>query len=332
MTAEAPVLAVQNLTVAYGQGSKATVAVRAVDLQVARGEVLGLVGESGCGKTTTGLALLRLLRPPAQVRSGRVLFEGQDLLALSERQMEGLRGNRLSLIFQNPMTSLNPTYTIGAQISESICAHRGVSKAEARDRVVELLRLVHMPAPERRLHTYPHELSGGQRQRAMIALAIALEPRLVIADEPTTALDLTIQAQILWLLGDLKARLGMAMIYITHDLHVAAGFCDRIAVIYAGEVVELADAAAIMTNPQHPYTRGLVGSLPETHWRERMVESIRGQPPVLGTRLEHCPFAPRCPEVIDRCRQVHPALTPLGTQRLVRCIRRQEGDALHGAG
>ena len=177
--------------------------------------------------------------------------------------MEWLRGDRISLIFQNPMTSLNPTYTIGAQIVECIRAHRPAGKAEARDRTVELLRLVGMPAPERRYGSYPHELSGGQRQRAMIALAIALDPDLVIADEPTTALDLTIQAQILWLLGDLKARLGMGMIYITHDLHVAAGFCDRIAVIYAGEVVEVAPAAEILASPQHPYTRGLVASLPE---------------------------------------------------------------------
>lgn len=190
---------------------------------------------------------------------------------------------------------------------------------------IELLRLVGMPAATRRFDSYPHEMSGGQRQRAMIALAIALDPDLVIADEPTSALDLTIQAQILWLLGDLKDRLGMGMIYITHDLTVAAGFCDRIAVIYAGEVVALAPAAQILADPQHPYTQGLVASLLETHWRQRMVDSIRGQPPVLGPHLSQCAFAPRCAEAIDRCREQHPALLPFDARRQVRCIRRQAG-------
>lgn len=328
----APLLQVRDLTVTYGHGERATVAVRSMGLEVARGEALGLVGESGCGKTTTGLALLRLLRPPGRIAGGAALFGGQDLMLLPEREMERLRGNRISLIFQNPMTSLNPTYTIGAQIMECIRAHRPVGKAEARARAVDLLGLVGMPAPAERLRAYPHELSGGQRQRAMIALAIALEPDLVIADEPTTALDLTIQAQILWLLGDLKARLGMGMIYITHDLHVAAGFCDRIAVIYAGEIVEVAPAARLLASPQHPYTRGLVASLPETNWRERMVRSIKGQPPILGPRLAHCPFAPRCPEVIEQCLHGHPELLQLEPQRQVRCIRRGEGAEAYGAG
>ena len=320
-----PLLEVRDLSVAYGQGERATIAVRRVGLRVARGEVLGLVGESGCGKTTTGMALMRLLRPPGRVTGGAARFRDIDLVSLPEAEMERLRGDRISLIFQNPMTSLNPTYTIGAQIVECIRAHRPAGKAEARDRTVELLRLVGMPAPELRYGSYPHELSGGQRQRAMIALAIALEPDLVIADEPTTALDLTIQAQILWLLGDLKARLGMGMIYITHDLHVAAGFCDRIAVIYAGEVVEVAPAAELLASPQHPYTRGLVASLPAAGWRQGLVESIKGQPPTLGPRLSHCPFAPRCPEAIERCLQAHPALAATAPDRQVRCLRRGEG-------
>jgi peptide/nickel transport system ATP-binding protein len=268
---------------------------------------------------------MRLLRPPGRIVDGTARFGDVELLALPEPEMERLRGNRISLIFQNPMTSLNPTYTIGAQIVESLRAHRRMSRGEARDRAVELLTLVGMPAAGQRFRSYPHELSGGQRQRSMIALAIALEPDLVIADEPTTALDLTIQAQILWLLGDLKDRLGMGMIYITHDLHIAAGFCDRVAVIYAGEVVEMAPAAQILSDPQHPYTQGLVASLPDAHWRQHMVESIKGRPPVLGPHLSHCAFAPRCVEVIDRCRAHHPALLPLGEGRQVRCIRRQEG-------
>jgi len=323
----APLLDVRDLTVMYGRDGdeRASVAVREVSFALRRGEVLGLVGESGCGKTTTGLALLRLLRPPGRVVAGQALLDGTDILGLPERAMERWRGNRLSLIFQNPMTSLNPTYTIGAQIAETIRAHRDVSKRAALDRSAELLSLVGMPAPRDRLRSYPHELSGGQRQRAVIALAIALEPDVVIADEPTTALDLTIQAQILWLLGDLKDRLGMGMIYITHDLHVATGFCDRIAVIYAGEIIELAPAADIMTRPSHPYTRGLVAALPETSWRERMVASIKGQPPVLGRALTSCPFAPRCPEVLPLCTQGHPVLRRHDATHAVRCVRR-EGD------
>ncbi len=329
----APLLDVRDLTVVYGRDGdeRASVAVREVSFALRRGEVLGLVGESGCGKTTTGLALLRLLRPPGRVVAGQALLDETDILALPERAMERWRGNRLSLIFQNPMTSLNPTYTIGAQIAETIRAHRDVSKRAALDRAAELLSLVGMPAPRDRLRSYPHELSGGQRQRAVIALAIALEPDVVIADEPTTALDLTIQAQILWLLGDLKDRLGMGMLYITHDLHVATGFCDRIAVIYAGEIIELAPAADILARPSHPYTRGLVAALPETSWRERMVASIKGQPPVLGRALTSCPFAPRCPEVLPLCTQGHPALRQHDATHAVRCVRREGGPSATAA-
>jgi oligopeptide/dipeptide ABC transporter ATP-binding protein len=318
----APLLEVRDLTATYGRDAHATVAVRRVSFTLQRGEVLGLVGESGCGKTTTGLALLRLLRPPGHIAGGQINFLGTDLLGLPDREMERLRGNRLSLIFQNPMTSLNPTYTIGAQIMETIRAHRRVSRAEARNRVADLLGRVGMPAPGERLKAYPHELSGGQRQRAVIALAVALEPDLVIADEPTTALDLTIQAQILWLLRDLKQRIGMSMIYITHDLNIAAGFCDRIAVIYAGEIIEVAPAGDILARPQHPYTQGLVASLPDTSWRERMVQSIPGQPPTLGLQLTHCSFLARCPEAVEGCRLEHPPLRRPDAGHAVRCIRR----------
>ena len=327
-----PLLAVQDLMVTYGYDAHAVVAVRGVSFTLQRGEVLGLVGESGCGKTTTGLTLLRLLRPPGRIAGGQVNFLGADLLRLPDREMERLRGNRLSLIFQNPMTSLNPTYTIGAQIMETIRAHRQVSRAEARDRAAELLGRVGMPAPAERLKAYPHELSGGQRQRAIIALAIALEPDLVIADEPTTALDVTIQAQILWLLGDLKQRMGMAMLYITHDLNVAAGLCDRIAVVYAGEIIETAPARDILSRPSHPYTRGLVASMPKGSWREGLVQTIKGQPPALGARLSHCPFAPRCPEVIDRCRSEHPPLLKVDAEHAVRCLRRQGSEVTNASG
>jgi len=327
---EAPLLDVRDLTVAYGADDQAVVAVRAVSFTLQHGAVLGLVGESGCGKTTTALTLLRLLRPPARVVQGQIGFRGADLLLLSDRDMEQVRGNRISLIFQNPMTSLNPTYTIGAQIVEAIRAHRRIGGAEAWARATELMTMVGIPDGPERLRAYPHELSGGQRQRAIIAMAIALEPDLVIADEPTTALDVTIQAQILWLLTDLKNRLGMSMIYITHDLNVAASICDHIAVIYAGEIVEIAAARQILGNPSHPYTRGLVASLPETSWRERMVHPIKGHPPIYGRTLTHCPFAPRCAEVIDRCWQEHPALLPLGAEHAVRCIRRGEREADDG--
>jgi peptide/nickel transport system ATP-binding protein len=317
-----PLLEIENLKVVFrGDRGSATHAVDRLDLTIERGQTLGLVGESGCGKTVTALSVMGLLPKASADVSGRIRFDGVDLLTLSDREMRNLRGDRLAMIFQEPMTSLNPSYSIGEQIAESLIRHRGLSRAEARARTIELLRLVKIPSPEQRVDDYPHRLSGGMRQRAMIALALACDPELLIADEPTTALDVTIQAQVLELMRDLKASTGIAIILITHDLGVVAEICDHVAVMYAGEVVEYAPADILFAAPQHPYTIGLLGSIPRLDAKTEELAAIDGMVPSMSEFPGGCRFAPRCPFVRERCTQASPPLATVGLHHRSRCIR-----------
>jgi peptide/nickel transport system ATP-binding protein len=296
--------------------------VRAVDgvsFTLARGEVLGLVGESGCGKSVTALSIMRLLPLPGRIAAGGIRLEGEDLLAKDAESMRRIRGTRIAMVFQEPMTSLNPVFSIGDQIVAGIVAHSDISRRAAWGRAIEILDLVQVPSPRQRARDYPHQLSGGLRQRAMIALALCSDPDLLIADEPTTALDVTIQAQILDLLRQLQARRGMAVLMITHDLGVVAELCHRVAVIYAGRIVELGPAAAIFARPLHPYTRGLLRCLPHpTRFGQRLF-SIEGVPPDLRRIGTGCRFAPRCPEVIPSCAEHEPALAEREPGHLVAC-------------
>ena len=322
MSASDPLLEIENLKVIFhGDRGSATHAVDGLDLAIQRGQTLGLVGESGCGKTATALSVMGLLPKASAEVSGRIRFDGAELLSLPDRAMRNLRGDRLAMIFQEPMTSLNPSYSIGEQIAESLVRHRGLSRGEARARTVELLRLVKIPSPEQRVDDYPHRLSGGMRQRAMIALALACDPELLIADEPTTALDVTIQAQILALMRELKASTGIAIILITHDLGVVAEICDHVAVMYAGEIVEYAPVGALFATPQHPYTIGLLGSIPRLDVKAEELAAIEGMVPSLAELPAGCRFAPRCPFVWERCRQALPPLAVVGPDHRSRCIR-----------
>jgi oligopeptide/dipeptide ABC transporter ATP-binding protein len=290
--------------------------VRAVDgvsYELKSGETLGVVGESGCGKSVTALSILRLIaNPPGRIVGGAIRFEGRNLLELSESEMERIRGNDISMIFQEPMTSLNPLFTVGWQISEAIALHQGLSKRDAWDKAVEMLRRVQMPEAERRAHAYPHQLSGGMRQRVMIAMALSCNPKVLIADEPTTALDVTIQAQILDLMRDLQETLGTAIILITHDMGVVAENADRVVVMYAGRKVEEASAAELFDNPGHPYTKGLLGSIPHldtaAHSRRTRLNEIKGMVPSLFNLPAGCSFAPRCSLATDQCRATAPPL------------------------
>ena len=292
--------------------------VRAVDgvsYAVRSGETLGVVGESGCGKSVTALSILRLVAdPPGRIVGGAVRFAGTNLLNLTEREMEGIRGNEISMIFQEPMTSLNPLLTAGRQIAEAIALHRGVSRREAMEAAIEMLRRVHIPEPAQRAHAYPHQLSGGMRQRVMIAMAVSCNPKLLIADEPTTALDVTIQAQILDLIRELQETLGTAVILITHDMGVVAENADRVVVMYAGRKVEEAGAKDLFETPGHPYTRGLLGSIPnvevaaQIRGRRPRLNEIRGIVPSLANLPEGCTFAPRCAFATDECHAAYPPL------------------------
>lgn len=318
-TRDAPLLAVRDLTIAYRTNEGDLLAVQEAEFHIQKGEVLGLVGESGCGKSTLGLGLLRLLVHPGRVIKGEAIFKGRDLFTLSNKEMRSLRGDRLSMIFQNPMNSLNPTETVGAQIAETILTHRhGLSNEDIKQRCIELLELVGIPGAKLRLSSFPHEFSGGMRQRVLIALALALEPDLVVADEPTTALDLTVQGQILWLLESLQKRAQMSMIYITHDLAVAASISHNIAVMYSGWIVEMAPTDDLFSHPLHPYTIGLIASVPKTYWKDQRVIAIPGQPPRLMVGATGCPFAPRCNRVTQECRESMPPLTA-SAGHLVRC-------------
>ena len=314
-------LDVQDLGVTFpGTDGRRTVAVDGVGFGLDRGRTLGIVGESGCGKSVTSLAIMGLLPKGAAEVSGRVVFDGSDLLALPERRLQDLRGDRLAMIFQEPMTSLNPSYTVGDQIAEAVVRHRGASKREAMRHAVEMLRRVHIPNPDARAHDYPHRMSGGMRQRVMIAMALACDPRLLIADEPTTALDVTIQAQILHLMRRLREESDAAIVLITHDLGVVAEVCDEVVVMYAGQVVERAPVRALFRFPQHPYTVGLLGALPRLERRRPRLSAIEGAVPNMAAPPQGCRFQARCPFRIPRCADM-PPLAEVAGGHLSRCWR-----------
>jgi oligopeptide/dipeptide ABC transporter ATP-binding protein len=319
-------LRVRDLVTSFRTDRGVLRAVDQVTFDVPRATTVALVGESGCGKSVTALSILRLIASPAgRIESGTVELEGRDLLRISERAMRDVRGNLVSMIFQEPMTSLNPVYTIGWQIIEAVRLHQKKSRRDARVRAIELLRLVGIPDPQTNVDAYPHRLSGGQRQRAMIAMALACEPKLLLADEPTTALDVTIQAQILDLLRELKERLSMSVLLITHDLGVVAENADLVVVMYAARVIEIAPVRDIFTAPAHPYTRGLLQSLPRPSARRgRRLPAIEGIVPDLRDLAAGCRFADRCPMRIERCTLEEPALMPVDAGRSSRCWRASE--------
>lgn len=313
-------LFIQDLKVYFFSDSRVARALDGVSYEARKGETVCLVGESGCGKTVSALTILRILpQPPGRIMGGKVLFNGQNLLDLDEEEMQKIRGRRIAMIFQEPTTSLNPVFTIEEQIEEAILVHEKVDIEEARQRCIQLLRDVGIPSPEERLSDYPHQLSGGQRQRVMIAMALACSPELVIADEPTTALDVTIQAQILNLFRELKQTREMSLLYITHDLGVVANIADRVYVMYAGVIAEQGEVAHIFHNPRHPYTQGLLASLPTRVKRGKTLHSIPGTVPNPAYKPEGCPFHPRCPFAIETCRVQFPEMCDYGSGHLSRC-------------
>ena len=324
MQGNAPMLLeVENLQTHFRTPDGINRAVDGVSFSVAAGETLAVVGESGCGKSVTAMSLLRLIPDPPGRIAGSIKFEGRDLLAMSDAEMRAIRGNEISMIFQEPMTSLNPVLTIGRQIGETVMLHEGLSKKAAEQRAIEMLTLVGIAEPKRRVREYPHQLSGGMRQRVMIAIALACNPKLLIADEPTTALDVTIQAQILDLMRDLKNRVGAAIVLITHDLGVVAEVAERVMVMYAGRKVEEAKVADLFRDPKHPYTRGLLGAVPKLgsslDGETQRLTEIPGLVPSLKNRIQGCVFAGRCPEVTDLCRAVAPALEAKAPNHIVAC-------------
>ena len=314
------ILKVRDLSVSFATDNGPAKVIEEVSFSVEHGQTLGLVGESGCGKSVTAMSIIRLLAsPPSQVESGQVIFDGQDLLKLDDAAMRNIRGNRIGMIFQEPMTSLNPTFSIGFQIGEVLRLHRGLGLRQARDRCIELLDMVGVGSPAARIDQYPHQLSGGLRQRVMIAMAIACGPVLLIADEPTTALDVTIQAQILDLLVRLQKDLDMSILMITHDLGVVAEFCDHVVVMYAGMIVEKAPVDQIFDQPRHPYTRGLLVSVPQIGNKRTYLPTIPGMVPGIGERPQGCYFAKRCEHAIDICRHSIPPLDGRGTENRLAC-------------
>ena len=316
-TSAAPLLSIDGLTVEFPSAKGALRAVDDVSLHVNRGETLGLVGESGSGKSMTALAVIGLVPPPGRVAGGSVRFNGADLTGMRERDLRRIRGAGVGFVFQEPMTALNPVFTIGSQLIETLAAHDIARGKAAERKAAELLDAVRLPDPERRLRDYPHQLSGGQRQRALIAMALACDPALLIADEPTTALDVTVQAEILDLLREMKSRLGLALLLITHDLGVVAETADRVAVMYAGRIVEQSPVAELFSDPLHPYTRGLLGSMPGRE-QGRQLRAIPGVVPPLGNLPPGCTFAPRCPDRFEPCDKARPGDALLG-ERSVKC-------------
>ena len=317
---------VKNLQISFKYDGVMTPVIRGVSFDIKRGETLGMVGESGSGKSVTSREIMRLIAtPPARIDSGEILFEGRDILKMSDDELRSIRGNRISMIFQEPMTSLNPVYTCGDQIMEVIRLHKGVSKKEARQMAIEMLREVGVQSPETRVDCYPHELSGGMRQRVMIAMALSCSPTLLISDEPPTALDPTIQAQILQLIKDMKKKLNMSVLFITHDLGVVAQNCDRVVVMYAGKIVEVAEVCELFDHPAHPYTQGLIMSIPKMSSDVEELYSIDGSIPSFGSLPGGCTFGPRCPYFTEECTKSEPVLKDIGGGHLCACHRRSSG-------
>lgn len=321
-----PILQVDKLKVSFTSGKKNVPAVQDVSFSLYEGEILGIVGESGSGKSVTSLTIMGLIpKPPGVIENGEILFEQENLLTFDEKRMRDIRGNKISMIFQEPMTSLNPLFTVGDQLMEAIRLHTKASKKEARNRSVELLKLVGLPRAEELIDEYPHQLSGGMRQRVMIAMAMACHPKVLIADEPTTALDVTIQSQILSLMKELNEKTKTSIMLITHDLGVVAEVCDRVIVMYAGQIVEQGDVKAIFQNPKHPYTKGLLKSIPHVHKKEDRLYSIPGNVPRPGTIKKGCFFAPRCEYAMDRCFEQSPSFNQTETSgHTVRCLLHEE--------
>lgn len=318
-------LSVKQLSTAFRFEGKDIPVTYDVTFDIRRGEILGLVGESGSGKSVTAKTIMRLLpSPPSKIVEGQVLYSGTDLLTLPEKEMRRMRGNKISMIFQEPMTSLNPVYTCGNQIEEAIRLHQHVDKEEAKRKAEEMLRFVGMSTPKDRLKNYPHELSGGMRQRVMIAMALSSNPELLIADEPTTALDPTIQAQILELIANLQKKMDMSVLYITHDLGVVAEICDRVVVMYAGMIMEIANTDELFRNALHPYTLGLLKSMPRLDRDIEILHSIEGVVPHITQMPKGCRFNPRCPYATDQCREDYPELTIASSEHQVRCFRFSE--------
>jgi oligopeptide/dipeptide ABC transporter ATP-binding protein len=316
-----PLLSLEHLSAHYvsQQGRRVVRAVDDVTLTLNAGETLGIVGESGSGKSTLALTILRLLPPAARIVSGRMMFEGEDLLDKTDHEMRRVRGKRIAMILQDPMASLNPLFSIGDQVGEALRVHDGVNRTDAWSRAIALLKSVRIPSPQTRVTQYPHEMSGGMRQRIVGAIGVSCEPRLLIADEPTTSLDLTIQAQYLKLLSDLQQQYGLALIFITHNLGIIAKMCDQIAVMYAGRIVEQGPVARIFNSPAHPYTRALLNSIPRMSDNRKRLTAIEGQPPDLAALPPGCAFAPRCPMAVDRCHAEAPPEVAIDEDRSVRC-------------
>ena len=317
-------LDIQNLKTYFSVRGQTAKAVDDINLTIQAGQTLGLVGESGCGKSVTAHSIIQLIPdPPGKIMGGKIFFEGDNLLEYSEKKMRKIRGNRISMIFQEPMTSLNPVFTVGDQVAEVIRLHQRLSRKDTQERVIEMFQLVGIPAPEARLNDYPHQMSGGMRQRVMIAMALACSPKLMIADEPTTALDVTIQAQILDLMNKLKEETGAAILFITHDLGVIAEMAQHVAVMYAGKRVEFADVNTIFSNPKHPYTVGLLESIPTVGRKtsDGKLSTISGTVPSLFNLPSGCLFSDRCPDVFDDCRKIEPKMYNVEGNHIARCLK-----------
>ena len=318
-------LEIKDLRISFSSDGKRAEVVSGVSINVPKGKVIGVVGESGCGKTVTALSVMRLIpEPPGKIDSGEIIFDGADLLKYGDRDMRSIRGNRISMIFQEPISSLNPVFTVGDQIGEALRTHLNISRQEEKQRVIELLKLVGIPSPQRRINNYPHEMSGGMSQRVMIAMALACNPEVLIADEPTTALDVTIQAGILELIDDLRVKMGMAVLLITHDLGIIAEVADEVYVMYAGKVVEHGFTADIFKEPRHPYTVGLLNSVPDLHENKERLNAIPGVVPSPDNFPTGCRFQDRCPLVIDKCKTDEPPLEEIGNTHLAACWRANE--------
>lgn len=324
-------LEVENLEVNFRTKKERLRAVRGISFSLKKGETLCIVGESGCGKSITSLSIIGLLPPNGEIAEGSIKLNGNELLGKTENELEIMRGNEISMIFQEPMTALNPTFTIGFQLREPLMIHKKMSKKEATKKSIELLEKVGIPNPVEKLRQFPHELSGGMRQRVMIAMALACEPSLLLADEPTTALDVTIQAQILELMDELKCQMGMGVVFVTHDMGVVAEIADRVMVMYAGEVVEIGDVERIFNHPQHPYTKGLLGAVPNVDDEEHYLNIIPGSMPNLDDEISGCRFHPRCPYAMDICRKKNPVTFQVTSSHQSKCWLQEvtDVDKLH---